>query len=73
MVVDEQVEDKLLCLLTGSEQFSVSECINQFRARHPKKDWMDMVWNKITPFRVNAFLWKVFRGALPVDNNIQSR
>lgn len=73
MYIDEQVDDKLVCTLTPTGKFSVPLYIHTLRANRPKKNWTDRVWNKFIPFRVNAFMWKIFSGALPVDNNIQKR
>lgn len=73
VVIDEHIEDALLCTLTSSGKFSVSAYMNMFRAPRTKKDWTDLVWNKTTPFRINAFMWKVFWGAVLVDSNIQRR
>lgn len=62
-----------MCTLTSSVKFSVPNYVNMMRIHGPKKDWTDLVWNKFTHFRVIAFMWKVFWGALPVDRNIQRR
>lgn len=73
VVIDDHVEDKLLCMLTSLRNFMVRDYINHLRHGGPKKNWTDLVWNKVTPPRVNAFMWRVFSGAIPVDSNIQRR
>lgn len=73
VVIDEHENDKLMCTLTPSGTFSVPEYVKEFRISGGKKIWSDWVWNTFTSFRTNAFMWKVFRGAIPVDTNIQSR
>lgn len=61
VVIDDQVQDKLICTLTASGKFKVAEYVNKFTASRPKKEWSDMVWNKYTSYRVNAFNWSVQR------------
>lgn len=73
VVLDDTLDDKLMCTLTSSRIFKISEYIKHFRPSHPKEGWTAIVWNKITPFRVNVFMWKVLHGAISVDSNIQRR
>lgn len=70
VVLDENAKDELWCTLTSNGKFGVAEYIKKFRTPRPKKEWIDTVWNKFTSFRVNAFSWRVRRGAIPVDHNI---
>lgn len=73
VVLDDHARDELWCTLTPNGKFSVAEYVKSCRHPRPKKDWIDTVWNKFTSFRVNAFSWRVRRGALPMDRNIQTR
>lgn len=73
VVLEDNAQDELRCTLTPTGIFSVAEYVKSFRATRPKKEWTDTVWNKFTSFRVNAFSWRVRRGAIPVDKNIQKR
>lgn len=35
--------------------------------------WSCFIWNKNTPYRVNASMRRVFQNALPADDNIQRK
>lgn len=73
VIIDEQAKDELWCTLTPTGKFSVAEYVKHYRNPRPKKEWTDVIWNKFSTFRVNAFSWKVWRGAIPADANIQRR
>lgn len=73
VVFDNDVPDQLRCTLNAAGTFRVAEYVNHYRRRRQKKEWTDVVWNKVTNERVKAFNWKVCRGALPVDSMVQSR
>lgn len=73
VVIDEQAPDDLSCTLSATGKFKVSDYVEKFRIKHSKKQWADMIWNKATSPRVNAFIWKVYRRAISVDINIQRR
>lgn len=73
VILDEQTKDELKCTLSASGKFCISDYVKHFRISRSKKAWTDIVWNKYTAFRINAFTWKVMRGAIPVDRNVQKR
>lgn len=73
MVIDENTQDEMRCTLNAAGTFRVADYVEEFRDKHHKQAWSDIVWNKTTSFRVNAFVWRVYRGAIAVDNNIQRR
>lgn len=73
VVLEDQTPDKLNCTLNAAGKFRVADYVDYCRLRRPKKEWAEIVWKKVTSARVNAFTWKVYRGALPVDSNVQSR
>lgn len=57
--------------LTG--KFSVAKYIVASREGGHEVLWARLVWNRFTPYRVNAFMWRVFRNALAVDSKIKRR
>lgn len=73
VVLDDHVQDELKCTLSASGKFRIADYVKNFRNTQPKKEWADIVWNKYTSFRVNAFTWRMLRGAIPVDQNVQRR
>lgn len=69
--IDDHEEDKLVFTLSGNGKFSVRKYIEAIREEGNSVGWHHLVWNQANSFRVNHFLWRVFRNALPVDDNIQ--
>lgn len=68
-----QEEDKLRFLNTASEKFAMGKYIATLQTDSSLVDWHHRVWNSCIPFRIQAFLWKVYQRALPVDSNVQRR
>ncbi|XP_012853645.1 PREDICTED: uncharacterized protein LOC105973170 [Erythranthe guttata] len=66
-------KDELIFTKTPSGRFSVSKYWDLRRQRGVVVDWADIVWNKYTPFRLNAFMWRFQWNALHLDDKIQTR
>lgn len=73
VVIDDQAPDELRCTLNAFGKFRVSEYVEKYRVKQLTKEWTGMVWNKFVTYHVQAFVWKVYRGAISVDRNIQRR
>lgn len=71
--LDPEEDDKLIFEHTPTGKFSVGTYIAASREGGPAVEWARLVWNRLTPYRINAFMWRVFRNALAVDSNIQKR
>lgn len=54
-------------------KFSVAQYIGTSSDARNVVSWYSRVRNKYTSYRVNAFMWRVFQNALPVDYNLQRK
>lgn len=73
IVTDDQIKDELRCTLSPSGKFRIADYVKKYQRPKAKKWWSDIMWNKYSSFRVNAFNWKIMRRAIPVDRNVQMR
>lgn len=71
--LDSQEVDKLIFSHTNSRKFSIAKYTAASRVATPEIVWSRYVWNRSSSHRANAFMWKVFHIALPVDRNIQGK
>lgn len=71
--LDLNEDDQLIFSLTVTGKFSIQRYIAESRADHHEVGWARYAWKDFTPARANAFMWRIFQNALPVDSNIQRK
>lgn len=65
--------DKLIFTPSRDGRFNIKAYLGQIIASRPKLNWTNTVWNPFTTHRVNAFMWRLYQGGLPLDVNIQAK
>lgn len=65
--------DKLIFTPSRDGRFNTKAYLSQVLAVRPYQTWTNTVWNPFTTARVNAFMWRLYQRALPVDDNIQAK
>lgn len=71
--LDDEMDDRLIFAAFGNGKFSLAEYLAVFEVEATEVIWVRLVWNKFASYRTNAFMWRVFNNALPVDINIQRK
>lgn len=71
IIIDTESPDQMVFMPTSNEEFKVSTYMELCLLPQSKVPWSHLVRNKITPERINSFMWRVYMNALPVDSNIQ--
>lgn len=71
--VASHMEDKLIFSPSVTGIFSTRKYGDLLRECGPKRVWAQWIWQKFLPPNVSAFLWKIFRHALPVDARVREK
>ncbi|KAL3631229.1 hypothetical protein CASFOL_024213 [Castilleja foliolosa] len=66
-------DDVLIYTMSNTGNFSIKSYIERDRVQRNHLEWTDVVWNNNLPPKISAFLWKVLKGAVPVDSQLMSR
>lgn len=64
------LKEQLKFALTEDGEFSSKAYMELIRAPGYKRLWARMVWQNFMAPKINTFLWKLIRQALPVDSRI---
>lgn len=71
--LDGNLPDTLIFTSSLDGKFRIRTYLNCILEKQPIQPWTITIWNKFTTPRVNAFMWRLVRKALPVDEKIQSK
>lgn len=66
-------QDKLIFTPSRDGWFNIKAYLGQIIAVRPNQNWTNIVWNPLMTPRVNAFMWRLYQGAFPLDENIQAK
>ncbi|KAL3635943.1 hypothetical protein CASFOL_020490 [Castilleja foliolosa] len=66
-------DDILIYTQTNSGNFNIKSYIEKDRVQRSHLDWTEAVWHNNLPPKVSGFMWKVLKGAVPVDNMLMKR
>lgn len=66
-------QDKLIFTPSRDGWFNIKAYLGQIIVVRPNQNWTNIVWNQLMTPRVNAFMWRLYQGAFPLDENIQAK
>ncbi|KAL3648874.1 hypothetical protein CASFOL_005277 [Castilleja foliolosa] len=68
IIIDPDANDRLIFVPSSNGNFNIQLYIQATNLR-----WSNYIWNSHTPYRVNSFMWRLIRSALPTDDRIQRK
>ncbi|KAH0776581.1 hypothetical protein KY290_007992 [Solanum tuberosum] len=52
-------------------RFKVKSAWDLMRSKHEQKRDYDLIWNRGLPFKINFFLWRVWKRRISTDDNLE--
>ncbi|WMV40714.1 hypothetical protein MTR67_034099 [Solanum verrucosum] len=70
-LIEEEERDKPWWMGDSSGTVSVKSAWNLLRHKNERLEIFNYIWNKGLPFKLNFFLWRIWKGKIPTNDNLQ--